>query len=134
MSSGNIGSVAASAASAYKRAPVYTAFTTGARADASTVVSSATPITAVQQITSVNNAVNTISSKEAAEAMRQVRDYVKEVVPELDFSIDEDTGRLVVKLMDMSTNELIRQMPAEEILHVAKMLDKLQGLLYNDEV
>ena len=65
-------------------------------------------------------------------ATDQVRHYIQQFASELDFSIDEDTEKLVVKLMDKSTGEMLRQVPTEEILHVAKMLDKLQGLLYSD--
>lgn len=133
MSRGNIGAITSATALTYTRDAAQSA-PVGARASTSTIVSSSVAsVTPIQQVTSVNSAVNTISSREAMEAMRQVRDYVKEVVPELDFSIDDNTGRLVVKLMDMSTNEVLRQIPTEEILHVAKMLDKLQGLLYNDK-
>ena len=66
-------------------------------------------------------------------ALEQVREHVRRVVPELDFSVDEDTGRVVVKLMDTATNEVLRQIPSEEVLHIAKMLDKLQGLLLREK-
>lgn len=45
------------------------------------------------------------------------------------FSVDESTGKAVVKVMDMETGELIRQMPSQEALDIARALDRLQGLL-----
>jgi flagellar protein FlaG len=39
---------------------------------------------------------------------------------ELNFSVDELTGRAVVKVIDHETKDLIRQIPAEEILEVAR--------------
>lgn len=43
--------------------------------------------------------------------------------------VDDETGIHVVKVMDINTQEVIRQYPSEEILSLAKSLDKLQGLL-----
>ena len=47
----------------------------------------------------------------------------------LGFSIDADSGRAVVKIFDGATRELVRQMPMEEMLALAKSLDQLKGLL-----
>lgn len=47
----------------------------------------------------------------------------------LEFNTDAETGRVVVKIMDGTTGELIRQIPMEEMLVLAKSLDRLQGLL-----
>lgn len=47
----------------------------------------------------------------------------------LQFSIDEETGKTVIKVVDKQTGETIRQIPAEEIIALAKSLDKLQGML-----
>lgn len=47
----------------------------------------------------------------------------------LKFEIDDDTKQIVVKLIDQSTQEVVRQMPTEEALQMAKSIDKMQGLL-----
>ncbi|MEW6313217.1 MAG: flagellar protein FlaG [Pseudomonadota bacterium] len=47
----------------------------------------------------------------------------------LEFSVDEETDKTVVRVVDTQTNEVIRQMPSEEVLAIAKALDKLQGML-----
>lgn len=51
--------------------------------------------------------------------------------PDLRFSVDHDTGRTVVKVTDANTQEVIRQIPAEEILQLAKEIDRMQGLLFH---
>ncbi len=43
--------------------------------------------------------------------------------------MDDSTGKTVIKVVDSSTNELIRQIPSEEMLEIARALDRLQGLL-----
>ena len=47
----------------------------------------------------------------------------------LEFSVDTDTNRIVVKVIDNQTRELVRQIPMEEMLALAKAMNQLQGLL-----
>ena len=47
----------------------------------------------------------------------------------LKFEIDEDTKQIVVKIIDQGTDEVVRQIPTEEALQMAKSIDKMQGLL-----
>ena len=47
----------------------------------------------------------------------------------VEFSLDADSGRVVVKIIDRATQEVVRQIPMEEMLALAKALDKFQGLL-----
>lgn len=67
--------------------------------------------------------------EQVQQAMEDVRKAITPVAQDLLFSIDEDTGKTVVKVVDASTDEVIRQIPSEEIISIAKALDKLQGLL-----
>lgn len=67
--------------------------------------------------------------EQVRQAMEDVRNAIAPVAQDLLFSIDEDTGKTIVKVVDASTDEVIRQIPSEEIISIAKALDKLQGLL-----
>lgn len=62
-------------------------------------------------------------------AIQEVQKAVAPVAQSLQFSIDHDTGKTVVKVMDTETNKVLRQIPSEEVMDMAKALDKLQGLL-----
>jgi flagellar protein FlaG len=48
---------------------------------------------------------------------------------EFEFSMDTDTHKSVVKVMDKQTGELIRQIPSEETLEIARSIDKFQRSL-----
>lgn len=59
----------------------------------------------------------------------------------LTFTMDEDSGRTVVKVIDKNTEQMIRQIPSEELLKVSQEIKKLQeemgqslGLLVNSKV
>ena len=60
---------------------------------------------------------------------KAVQEVAGQVLQRWSFSTDADTGRVVVKITDTATGELVRQIPMEEMLALAKSLDRLQGLL-----
>lgn len=71
--------------------------------------------------------------EEVEKATDQLKKFVSPVNSDIQFSIDEDTGITVVKVVDKSTNEIIRQIPGDEVLQIAKALDRLQGLLVKQQ-
>jgi len=58
------------------------------------------------------------------EAVEGLNEYVQTVRRDLQFSIDEQSGRTVIKVIDAETKQMIRQIPAEEILALARNLDR----------
>lgn len=44
----------------------------------------------------------------------------------LSFMLDETSGRSVIKVMDKATEQVIRQIPSEELLKVAQDIKRLQ--------
>jgi len=47
----------------------------------------------------------------------------------LQFSIDEDSKRTVVKVIDQETKEVLRQIPTKEALEIAKSFELAKGQL-----
>ena len=66
--------------------------------------------------------------QEVEAAAKSVREFVQPINSNLEFSVNDDTGQLVVKIIDRTTKEVIRQMPSEEMLAIAKTLDSIKGL------
>jgi len=67
------------------------------------------------------------------QAVKQIQDMIKQTANSLQFSIDEDIGVTVVKVIDTESKKVIRQIPSEEVIDIAKALDKLQGLLVKQQ-
>lgn len=63
------------------------------------------------------------------EAVQRVNEFVQPFNNGLQFSLDDDTGKTIVKVIDKSTDEIIRQFPSEEMLNIAKAIDTMKGLL-----
>lgn len=63
------------------------------------------------------------------DAVERVKQFVQSAASDVQFSIDEESGMRVIKVVDKETQEIIRQMPSKEVVELAKALDKLQGLM-----
>ena len=70
-----------------------------------------------------------VSREQLDQAVKATKDFVGTINSSLDFSVDEATGSVVVKVIDKDTKEVIRQFPSEEMLSIAKALDSIKGLL-----
>lgn len=70
-----------------------------------------------------------VSREEVTKAVKATNEFVGSINDALQFSIDDETGKTVVKVIDSNTQEVIKQIPSEEMIAIAKALDKLKGLL-----
>lgn len=82
-----------------------------------------------------------VSRNELNEAVEVMNNAAAIQKRSLSFSIDDASGREVIKVVDFKTSELIRQIPSEELLKVAQDVKRLQqemgrsiGLLVDSKV
>ena len=52
----------------------------------------------------------------------------------LGFSFDESINAPVIKVSNIHTGEVVRQIPTEDVLHMAHKIDDLKGILFNKVV
>lgn len=64
--------------------------------------------------------------KKAAE---QINEFIQSSSRNLQFSVDKTLNRIIVKVVDKETGEVIRQIPGEETLAIANSLDTPKGVL-----
>jgi len=64
--------------------------------------------------------------KKAAE---QINKFIQSSSRNLHFSVDQNHNRIIVKVVDKETGEVIRQIPGEETLAIANSLDAPRGVL-----
>jgi len=68
------------------------------------------------------------AAESAARAIVDLNEYVQKVGREIRFSVDEDSGQTVIKVMNSETDEMIRQIPPDEVLALAEFVRDAQGL------
>lgn len=69
-----------------------------------------------------------VSQEQVSQAVSDLNDYVQSVGRDLQFQVDEDSGRSIIKVLDSETQEIIRQIPSEEVLALARTLNQTQSL------
>ena len=88
-----------------------------------------------RQTTALNDASARYENQEQRldEVVEQLNDFVQQIQRNLNFSVDKESGRTVVTVMQADTKEVIRQIPSQEVLDRIHHLDDLQGLLFKDQ-
>lgn len=84
---------------------------------------------AVQTVNAVQQAAEVPTLGQLSDAVKRINDTMKKLSQNLEFSVDSDNHRTIVKVVDQETKDVIRQIPSPEALEIAKALDQLQGLL-----
>ncbi len=74
------------------------------------------------------------SPEQVTEAVQQMNRAMRMANSALEFSVDQDTDRVVVTMTDRDTGEVVRQYPSEEALALSRYLDSVsQGALLSQK-
>ena len=86
------------------------------------VPSAGREVTAREGITVVQD------SAPLSKAVSDINAHVQNLKRDLEFSVDESLplGRAIVRVIDSETQEVIREIPSEEVLAIAHRLEELQ--------
>jgi flagellar protein FlaG len=84
----------------------------------------------VEQATTVPQPGAIPDLAQLAQVVKSINKTLQEQAQGLEFTLDSDSNRTIVKVVDEKTKEVLRQIPTEEVLQIAKALDLAQqGLL-----
>ena len=82
------------------------------------------------------------SMKDVQRAVDTLRSAVDKYAPSLNIAVDGELNKLIVRVTDADTNEMIRQIPAQELLDIARFFerngvetigsDSLRGMLVDE--
>ena len=78
-------------------------------------------------------AQNKTSESEIKQSIKVANAALKSISSSLEFSQDASTGRSLVRIIDTSTNEVIRQFPTEEMLSISRAIDGFKGVLIHQK-
>lgn len=60
-------------------------------------------------------------------ALQKINEQMQAWSTQVQFDIDPDTHRVVISIKDSKTGDVIKTIPSETVLNIAKMITKLQG-------
>ena len=94
----------------------------------------AAPVTSTVQVKPTSDAKkHEPTPAEIAQSVEAINKFLKPVANNIQFSIDQDSGTTLVKIVDTETQAILRQIPSVDALSMAKELGKLQGLLVREK-
>ncbi len=77
----------------------------------------------------------TLSLSDAKELTEDMNELMDDLQTSLGFSIREDLNhQVVVVISNRETNELIKQIPSEELLTIKEKMEEITGLLFDQSV
>lgn len=99
----------------------------------------AAPAAATQRAAHAGNAGNAASMPAAnvpatdVHALRELVDKLSQTIgttgQQVQFSIDHDTHQTILRVTDAESGAVLRQIPGDEALSMARILDRMQGIL-----
>jgi flagellar protein FlaG len=123
MSTININSAASSGAMQSGGAPQVIPQPT--RSDAEVVSQVASTVIKPSNVDASSQPTREVVAKAAAD----IQQFVQSMGRNLSFSVDETTGYNVVRVVNPNTGELVRQLPSEELLKIARDFQRLNNVL-----
>ena len=87
-----------------------------------------------QSNTQQNNAEQPLERDQLEKMAQQLQEFMGEMNRSLQFQVDEDSGRDVIKVLDKDTGDIIKQYPSEEVLNLVSKLSETAGLLIDHTV
>jgi len=75
-----------------------------------------------------------MSRPQLEQVAKQLQEFIGKMNRGLEFSVDKDSGRDVIKVLDKTSGELIKQYPTEEVLSLVAKLSEATGNFVDSKV
>lgn len=75
-----------------------------------------------------------VSTEEIEKSVQDLNHFMQSMKRNLSFSFDDELGRGVVAVKDIESDEVIRQIPSEELVVLIKKMDDVAGILFDKKV
>ena len=93
--------------------------------------SAALGLSVAQAGTQQSLAVSHDQTDDSEKALKSFGEALKQANITLKFSRDEDTGMVVIKMIDQTSGETVTQIPSKAVLQISAYLGKMQGLVFS---
>jgi flagellar protein FlaG len=87
-----------------------------------------------QQQQAQQQASRPLEREQLEKLAEQLQDFMGEMNRSLQFVVDQDSGRDVIKVLDKNSGDVIKQYPSEEVLSLVSKLSENAGLLIDHTV
>ena len=79
--------------------------------------------------------VNELTANHAdyKKAVVEIKRALEKIPTTLAFQVDGASKRFVVNVADISTGDIIRQIPGDAVLRIARQLESMKGIIFDDK-
>lgn len=74
------------------------------------------------------------SDAQVMHAVQEMKDFAQSIDRDLKFNVDNDSGRLVITVIDPETDTIVRQIPPEDTLYILRNMQRGGGALFDNKV
>jgi flagellar protein FlaG len=79
------------------------------------------------------SATGSATSGQVKEFAERINDQLQRMDGQFSVSVDDESGMVIVRITDSDTGEVVKQIPPQQILDADVSVDKIIGLLVNDQ-
>jgi len=73
------------------------------------------------------------SQQNYKQAVNEINMALKNIPTSLHFQRDEASNRFIVNVTDLATGDIIRSLPGDAVLRIARQLESLKGIIFDDK-
>ncbi len=88
----------------------------------------------LKRTTEAEDKPRSVTQQELQKAVDRLKNHVQNLDREFQFNEDKETGDIVVKVVNPENNQVVRQIPSEELLGLVKRLEENKGSLLRETV
>ncbi len=86
-----------------------------------------------QSVPSAKESNQTLNKHQLKQAANNMNVHVQSLKRDLHFSLNEDTGETIIRVVDSESQKVIRTIPSDEFLSLSQHLNQSVGTLFNDK-
>jgi len=75
-----------------------------------------------------------MSTPQLEKVAKQLQEFIGKMNRGLEFTVDEDSGRDVIKVIDKNSGDVIKQYPSEEVLSLVAKLSEATGNFVDSKI
>lgn len=75
--------------------------------------------------------ISQTAQRDIEKSLQALNEAIKSSDISLEFNRDEESGKMVIQMIDQKTGQTVQQFPSEATIHLSVVLGKLQGLVFN---
>jgi flagellar protein FlaG len=81
-----------------------------------------------------NMEMNLKNSDELKRLIEELQNKISYLNKSLKIEIDKDINEPIVKIIEVDTNRVIRQIPPDYVVNIIKNINKMIGVLFNEKI